>query len=298
MVATATGPVGERSTDVSSRYAQNCAPTIKRARLQRTANDTPDTMLPDVRKRKIVGIVSERGGCSVDDLAAELDCSKATIRRDLNDLADQQLVERTHGGAVPATSVGEEQTYGQKEVQNLDAKMAIAERAVEEIHDNEVVFFDSGTTTMQVAKQAPTDGSFLSVTNSPLLALELCKGDNEVKLTGGSLRQRTRALVGPSAERFMAQMTFDLLFLGTNAIDFEQGLMTPNEDEARLKELMIEKARRVVLVADTSKLDQQGFVRFARFEDLDTFITDEQLPEEAREPLLSAGVKLVEGAER
>lgn len=251
-------------------------------------------MLPDVRKRKIVGLVSENGGCSVDELSEELDCSKATIRRDLNDLADQQLVERTHGGAVPATSVGQEQTYDQKEVQHLDAKMAIAERAVEEIHDNEVVFFDSGTTTMQVAKQAPTDGSFLSVTNSPLLALELCKGDNEVKLTGGSLRQRTRALVGPSAERFMEQMSFDLLFLGTNAIDFEQGLMTPNEDEARLKELMIEKSRRVVLVADTSKLDRQGFVRFARFEELDTFITNDKLPPEAREPLLSAGVTLIE----
>lgn len=253
-------------------------------------------MLPEVRKRTIVSLVSERDGCSVGELAAELDCSKATIRRDLNDLAEQQLVERSHGGAVPATSVGEEQSYRQKEVQHLDAKMAIAERAVEEIHDNEVVFFDSGTTTMQVAKAAPTDGSFLSVTNSPLLSLELCQGDNEVKVTGGTLRQRTRALVGPSAERFMAQMSFDLLFLGTNAIDPEQGLMTPNEEEARLKELMIEKARRVVLVADSSKLGEQGFVRFATFDDVDTFVTDGRLTGDAREPFQAADVEIVEGA--
>jgi DeoR family fructose operon transcriptional repressor len=255
-------------------------------------------MLPEVRKRKIVSLVSERDGCSVGELAKELDCSKATIRRDLNHLAEQQLIERSHGGAVPATSVGKEQTYGQKEVQNLEAKMAIADRAVDDIHENEVVFFDSGTTTMQVAKAAPTDGSFLAVTNSPQLSLELCKGDSEVKLTGGSLRQRTRALVGPSAERFMEQMNFDLLFLGTNAIDFEEGLLTPNEEEARLKELMIEKARRVVLVADVTKLDKQGFVRFAEFEDLDTFITDETLAPEAREPFQSAGVELVDGVAR
>ncbi|GAA0267410.1 HTH-type transcriptional regulator GlpR [Halobacterium noricense] len=255
-------------------------------------------MLPEVRKRKIVGLVTDQGGCSVDDLSEELEFSKATIRRDLNDLAEQQLIERSHGGAVPATSVGEEQTYGQKEVQNLEAKMAIAERAVEEIHENEVVFFDGGTTTMQVAQTAPRDGSFMAVTNSPPLSLKLIQRDNEVKITGGSLRERTRSLVGPSAERFMEQMNFDLLFLGTNAIDLDQGLMTPNEDEARLKELMIQKSQRVVLVADGTKLDEQSFVRFAEFEDVDTFVTDEPLSEAAREPFQSAGAELIEVRDR
>lgn len=252
-------------------------------------------MLPAARKRQIVELVSEQGGCSVDELAAELDCSKATIRRDLNDLADEHLIERSHGGAVPATTVGQEQTYGQKEVQNLEAKLAIAERAVEEIHDDQVVFFDSGSTTMETAKQAPDDGSFLAVTNSPLLALELGTEDTEVKLTGGSLRSSTRALVGPSAERFMERTTFDLLFLGTNAIDPEQGLMTPNEDEARLKELMIERAERVVLLSDVSKLDERSFLRFADFDDLDVFVTDGTLSGDAREPFESADVEVVEG---
>jgi len=252
-------------------------------------------MLPAARKRKIVELVSENDGCSVEELADAMDCSKATIRRDLSDLADRQLIERSHGGAVPATTVGEEQSYGQKEVQSLDAKMSIAERAVREIQENQVVFFDAGSTTMQVAKHAPTDGSFLSVTNSPLLALELSKEDNEVNLTGGTLRRQTRALVGPSAESFMERMNFDLLFLGTNAIDPVQGLMTPNEDEARIKELMIEKSRRVVLVADGSKLQNRSFVRFAGFEDLDVFVTDASLTETQRDPFETAGVELVEG---
>lgn len=250
-------------------------------------------MLPAARKRQIVELISENGGCSVTELAEELNCSKATIRRDLNDLADKQMVERSHGGAVPATTVGQEQTYGQKEVQNLESKMAIAERAVEEIHEDQVVFFDSGSTTMQIAKQAPTDGSFLAVTNSPLLALELGKDDANVQLTGGSLRRSTRALVGPSAERFMERTTFDLLFLGTNAIDPDEGLMTPNEDEARVKELMIEKARRVVLVADVSKLDEQSFLRFARLDEIDAFVTDETLSPEVREPFEAANVELL-----
>jgi DeoR family fructose operon transcriptional repressor len=252
-------------------------------------------MLPAARKRKIVELVSENGGCSVDELAETMECSKATIRRDLNDLADQQLIERSHGGAVPATTVGEEQSYQQKEVQNLEAKMAIAERAVEEIHENQVVFFDAGSTTMQVAKHAPKNGSYLAITNSPLLALELSKRDNEVNLTGGTLRRQTRALVGPSAEGFMERMNFDRLFLGTNAIDPEQGLMTPNEDEARIKELMIEKSQRVVLVADGSKLDNQSFVRFAEIDAVDLLVTDARLTDSQRDAFEGAGVELVEG---
>ena len=254
-------------------------------------------MLPEARQRKIVELVSDRDGCSVEELADEMDCSKATIRRDLNELADKQLIERSHGGAVPATSVGQEQTYRQKEVQNLEGKVAIAERAVEEVHDNQVVFFDAGSTTMQVAKQLPANDSVLAVTNSPLQAMELDDDGTEVKLTGGSLRRPTRALVGPSAERFMERTTFDVLFLGTNAIDADGGLMTPNEDEARIKELMIEKSRRVVLVADGSKLQNRSFVRFAGFEDLDMFVTDASLTDAQREPFESAGVELVEELE-
>ena len=252
-------------------------------------------MLPAARQRQIVEIVSERGGCSVDTLADELDCSKATIRRDLGTLADKQMIERSHGGAVPATTIGQEETYGQKEVQNLEAKQAIADHAINEIQENQVVFFDSGSTTMQIVKRVPGDRSFIAVTNSPLLGLELDKGGSEVKITGGSLRRPTRALIGPSAERFMNRMTFDLLFLGTNAINTNSGLMTPNEDEARLKEMMIQKSQRVVLVADQSKIDKQSFIRFARLEELDAFYTDGNVSSEIRERFEEADVDLVDG---
>ncbi|WP_129115830.1 HTH-type transcriptional regulator GlpR [Halegenticoccus tardaugens] len=251
-------------------------------------------MLPAERKRKIVELVSEADGRSVEGLADELDFSKATIRRDLRDLEDDGLIERSHGGAVPVTTVGREQTYGQREVQNLDGKRAIAARAVEEIRDGEVVFFDAGTTTMQVAKRAPKDGSLLAVTNAPRLAVELGGEDTEVMLTGGTLRRRTRALVGPTAESFMERMNFDLLFLGTNAIDAGEGLTTPNEDEARMKELMVEKAERVVLVADAGKVEKRSFVRFAGLADVDVFVTDRKPPTTVREAFETGGGEVVE----
>ncbi|WP_049917198.1 HTH-type transcriptional regulator GlpR [Halogeometricum pallidum] len=254
-------------------------------------------MLPAERKRRIVELVSADDGRSVEGLAEELGYSKATIRRDLRELEDRGLVERSHGGAVPVTTVGKEQTYGQKEVQNLDGKRAIAARAVEEITDGQVVFFDAGTTTMEVAKQAPKDGSMLAVTNSPRLAVELGKEDNDVKLTGGTLRSRTRALVGPTAESFMERTNFDLLFLGTNAIDPDGGLTTPNEDEARMKQLMAEKATRVVLVADTTKVGKRSFVKFADVSDVDVFVTDDQLPARERRAFENEGVTVVEVSE-
>lgn len=231
-------------------------------------------MLPEQRKREIVELVSNRDGCSVEELADDLEVSKATIRRDLSELEDEGLVDRSHGGAVPVTAVGREQRFAQKEIQNLDAKTAIGKRAATEIHDGQIVFFDSGTTTMEVAKHVPTEVSFVPVTNSPVLALELGQEARSVKLTGGTLRHRTRALVGPSAEKFMRRTNFDLLFLGTNSIANDGTLTTPNEDEARMKQLMVERSERVVLVTDGSKFDDRSFVEFASLDDIDILITD------------------------
>ncbi|WP_121741241.1 HTH-type transcriptional regulator GlpR [Natronorubrum halophilum] len=255
-------------------------------------------MLPEQRKRTIVELVSDRDGCSVEQLADQLGVSKATIRRDLDDLEAERLVERSHGGAVPVTAVGREQTYVQKEVQNLDAKARIGARAATEIHDGQVAFFDSGTTTMQVAKQAPTDTAFIPVTNSPVLALELGQTANEVKLTGGTLRHRTRALVGPSAEAFMGRTNFDLLFLGTNGVGGDGSLTTPNEDEARMKELMVESAERVVLVTDETKFGEQSFLQFASLEDVDVLVTDAEPSDEIAEACTAADVTVgVEGSD-
>ncbi|PSP75985.1 DeoR family transcriptional regulator [Halobacteriales archaeon QS_3_64_16] len=256
-------------------------------------------MLPDSRRREIVEQVREHDGRSVTELADRLGFSKATIRRDLRDLDAEGLIERSHGGAVPTKTIGRERSYDQREIRNLEAKTAIGERAAGEIDAGEIVFFDAGTTTMEAAKAISEEQNFLAVTNSPLCALGLAEDDREVKLTGGTLRPRTRALVGPSAEEFMERIHVDLLFLGTNAIDAERGLMTPNEDEARVKQLMVEHAERVVLLADASKLGERSFVGFADLADIDFVCTDADLDGEEgthtqyREAFAESGVEVV-----
>lgn len=249
-------------------------------------------MLPKERQRRIVDIVNENGSCSVAELSEQLDYSKPTIRRDLNTLEQEGLVDRSHGGAVPVDKVGAEQSYGQKEVQHLESKQVIAERAVEAVRDEEIVFFDGGTTTMQVARRMLDERRYVAVTNSPQLADELVETADEVKLTGGTLRGKTRALVGPTAEQFMHRTNFDLVFLGTNGIAADAGLTTPSEDEAEIKSMMVEKSKRVVLVCDASKFDQRSFARFAELADVDLLITDEQPPDALASALEKADVSI------
>lgn len=249
-------------------------------------------MLPANRKRHMVEVITEQSGCSVSELAAEFACSEGTIRRDLKELSEKGLINRTHGGAVPETIIGREQPFDQKEVQNLEGKAAIADRAVREIHEGQVVFFDSGTTTMEVAKKAPTDGSFVAMTNSPVIGLELAEESGVVHLTGGTVRHQTRALVGPGAERFIERRWFDLLFLGTHAIDSEAGLTSPNEQEARMKESMVDHAGLVVLVAEAAKIGKQSFVKYASLSDVDLFVTDRPLSDEHREMFIEADVEI------
>lgn len=246
-------------------------------------------MLPVERKRTIVKTVTERDGCSVADLAAELEFSKATIRRDLQELAAEGRIERSHGGAVPVDSGRRGRAYDEREVENLDAKQAIAERASEEIQAGQVVCFDSGTTTMEVARAAPDEG-FVGVTNMAEIALELTTRDVDVKLTGGTMRTRSHALVGPSAEAFIDRTNFDLLFLGIASIDAESGLSTPDEDEAAVKRQMVAAASRVVLVADGSTFGERSFRSVAGHSDIDCLVTDEPLQPGLAEALADTDV--------
>lgn len=248
-------------------------------------------MLPEQRKQNIVELVTERDGCSVADIAEHEDVSKATVRRDLQELTENGRLNRSHGGAMPVTTVRTEKPFRQREARNLEAKQAIAKRAIREISSNHVVFFDAGTTTMQIAKEAPADVTFLPVMNSPLLALEFGDRESDVKLTGGSLRHQTRALVGPIAESFLAKTRFDVLFLGTNGIE-PGGLTTPNEDEARMKERMIERADHVVLVSDSSKFGERCFIRFGTLSDIDVLVTERHPPEPIADAVERTGATL------
>jgi DeoR family fructose operon transcriptional repressor len=235
-------------------------------------------MLPEERKRRIVELVTARDGCTVAELSTELDFSETTIRRDLDDLDGQNLIERTHGGAMPV--VDRISDYERRARKNRAAKEAIAERAVEEIHEEQVVLLDAGSTTLEVSKRIPEDLAFVAVTNHPLIVHELGGKAAKVQLTGGTFEKEHQILWGPLAERVIERMEFDIALLGTEGVHAEAGLTTAYDDAARIKELMITNSRRSVVLADHSKLGKRNIVRYAAFSDIDLLVTDGELPED------------------
>jgi len=236
-------------------------------------------MGPEKRRRRIVELVTRHGGLTVTELSDRVEVSESTIRRDLNDLADRDLIERTHGGAVPVSNVGSEPSFRQKVVQGKDRKRAIGARAAGEIRGGQVVFFDSGTTTLQAAREAPNDGSFVSVTNSPLLAMELGKDKGIVEVTGGTFRGETLALIGPQAEKYIRLSNFDLAFIGANGLDEAGALTVPVEAEANVKREVIANAARVHVVAEVEKFGERAFREFATLEDVDAVVTGREIPD-------------------
>jgi DeoR family fructose operon transcriptional repressor len=252
-------------------------------------------MIPEERKREIAEIVKKHDGSSVQELADSLSVSKSTIRRDLKQMDEEERIRRTHGGALPVKNLADEASFAHRSVKNLDAKKSIADRALNEISNGQVVMFDSGTTVFEVAKRVPKDGSLFSVTNSIELGFELGKNDGNLRVTGGNQRNKSRSLVGPVTETFLSNHQFDLLFLGTNSINLENGLSTPNEQEGHVKQMMVQQSRRVVLLADGSKLGQQSYVKFADIEDIDMFITDVRLSNSQREDLQTKDIGVIDG---
>jgi|AntDeeMinimDraft_5_1070356.scaffolds.fasta_scaffold01355_7 DeoR/GlpR family transcriptional regulator of sugar metabolism len=251
-------------------------------------------MLPLERRQEIVNLVNDSQGCSVEELASEFGVSETTIRRDLQELSEQNLIERTRGGAMPTVSRGKD--YDNRKIHNLEAKAAIGAQAVDEIHQEEIVIFDCGTTTFEIAKQVSTDQSFVPMTPMPLIGRELAQKGFETHVTGGLYRPENYTAVGPWAEKFIQQTNADLFFLGTDGIDTD-GLTARNVHQHRLKELMIENAKRTVLVSDHTKFGDNHTFRFAGLDAVDLFITDREIPVDIREAFRSAGVDLVENTD-
>ncbi|ELZ31314.1 DeoR-type DNA-binding transcriptional regulator [Halogeometricum pallidum JCM 14848] len=248
-------------------------------------------MLPKRRRQKILDLINDRNGCSVDELADELGVSGATIRRDLGDLEERSLVERTHGGATPPVSHGK--PYETRKVYNVDQKRSIAERAVEEVREKQVVSFDSGSTLIEIAKRVPVEASMTPITRMPSVAHELAEVGHEVYLTGGTYRTESHSCVGPWADERVQQMNADLLFLGTDGVD-EAGLTARAMEQSQTKRALIDNAERVVLVADHSKFGDSHAFQFASHSSVDLLVTDGAVPSAVRDGLDSAGVEIVE----
>lgn len=235
------------------------------------------------RQREILRLARDGGRVDVVSLAEEFQVTAETIRRDLKALDRAGLVRRVHGGAIPAGRLDFEPDLAERETTAADEKDRIAGAALAELPVDGTLIVDAGSTAARLAGILPAEASLTVVTHSLPIAARLADHPGiQLHLVGGRVRHRTRAAVDAWALRAYAEIRADVFFVAANGFSAEHGLTTPDLAEAAVKRAAMAAARRVVLLADSSKHGQEHFARFGDLSDVDLLITDSGLgPDDA-----------------
>lgn len=235
-------------------------------------------MRTEHRRREIVRRLYLMGYVEARELAEELGVDASTIRRDLDALARDGDVQRTHGGArLPAGAV--DLPYELKQVERIPAKQAIAGAAAALVRDGESVVLDSGSTTYELATRLCAREQLTIVTNDIRIA-QVVRAHPKVRLlvAGGELLRSTYTLFGERTVEFLHDLSVDWTFLGADAIDATT-ITNTNTIEVPLKRAMLAVARAAVVLADSSKFGRRALVRVADVGEVDRVITDADLPD-------------------
>ena len=247
-----------------------------------------------VRRKQICELIARRGECSIEELIERFGVSGMTVRRDLQLLADQGKVIRTHGGAAMAERISFEFEFLNRVRENHAAKEAIAACAASQIKDGESVILDSGTTTLELAKQLRGRRGLTVITSSLPIAAQLQYDQGiEVLLLGGRLRPSSPDLAGALTESNLETLRADAGFLGADAIDRHGAVYQASPELARMLAKMAASARRVFVVADGSKLGKTALCRFGRLSDWAALITDASADRSVLASLKKAGASII-----
>lgn len=251
-------------------------------------------MLPNNRLRRILELVNQHGTLSNAALADALAVSTMTVRRDLDVLERQGYLRRIHGGA---RAIDEwDVDYRLRRSRNVCAKRLIGAKAAEWVQDGETVYLDAGTTTMEVAKaiKARRLNHVRVVTHAVNIAAELTGTPGLGLLQiGGELFLHNYSATGPLAIETVRRFSFDRLFLGAQGVDLTAGVTNSSLLEAEVKNAAIASSRWICLVCDASKWGRVTFASSGDLRDLDLFITDSRLPQEARVNLAELGLEVI-----
>lgn len=226
------------------------------------------------RHELILRSLQERGEVQVSSLASQLECSEMTIRRDLESLERLGGLRRVHGGAVSSYLSAEEAPFEIRVLENIEAKTAIAAAAVDLLVEGETVILDGGSTAMEVARSMRQRRlTVMPLALRPVLELD---GNPDIKLLlpGGEVRTNELSLVGSLGEHAFSQLRFDTFVMGICGIDARAGVTTHMLAEADVKRAAAKAARRVIAVADASKIGRVAFGHVCDIGDVDILVTD------------------------
>jgi DeoR/GlpR family transcriptional regulator of sugar metabolism len=250
------------------------------------------------RRNIIVEIIRRQGRISIEEICQHFEVSEMTARRDLQDLDRNGLLRRVHGGAVSSFGRSFEPGYQMRASNNIDAKVAIGKKAAELVADGDSIALDVGTTTLEVARALKNHHSLTILTASLPIAFELISNhsvgtDIRLILTGGVLRSGELSMVGDFAERTFQEIHVDKAFLGIGGLSIENGLTEYNLEDAMVKRALIKSAQKVIVVADSSKLERTTFASVCPVSAINVLITDEKAPKRIIQNLLQKKIEVL-----
>lgn len=252
-------------------------------------------MIADERRRVILEIIKNKKVVSVQSLSQELKTSVVTIRRDLDFLSEKGLIRRSHGGAtLNDEKVGLEFTFDIRNEKEREIKKIIAKRAASYITSGDSIGIDIGTTAYQVSKYIKDIPKLNVVTASIPVVIELLDAkDINVICTGGAVSRKDKSLIGHDAIRTINEYILDKVFIGVAGISFKCGLTLYNINDALVKRVMIERAKEVILLADSTKIGEAKHEFLADIDVINKIITDNAITYEDRKQFESRGIEVI-----
>ncbi len=246
------------------------------------------------RQQDILTLAREQGRVLVDELAQRFDVTPQTVRKDLNDLCNRRLLSRVHGGAIVASGV-QNLSYEARRFVAQEDKRAIGRAAAALIADDTSLFVTIGTTTEAAAAALSGHRNLLVITNNLNVAMTLTRStEHEVIVAGGPVRRADNAVIGSAAVDLIKQFKVDTAIIGASAIDEDGALLDFDYREVQVAQAIIANARRVILVADRSKLERSAPVRIAHLTQVDVFVTDSLPSRSLRQLCTDKGIRLIE----
>jgi DeoR family glycerol-3-phosphate regulon repressor len=226
------------------------------------------------RHSEIMQMAKDHGRVLVDDLATHFGVTPQTIRKDLNDLCDQRLLSRIHGGALFPSGIANVEYEARRKIA-AGEKEAIGRAAARIIPDNASLFINIGTTTEEVSKALLDHAGLMVITNNINVAnrMRVYPGI-EVVIAGGVVRGSDGGVVGEAAVDFIKQFKVDYAVIGASAIDHDGALLDFDFREVKVAQAIIANARHVILVSDATKFERTAPVRIGHLSQVNTFITD------------------------
>lgn len=252
-------------------------------------------MFQEERLQKIGDMVKQKKFCSINELCASFDISKATARRDLKTLAERNILCLTRGGAKDvAIGTTYEPPYTEKKNINHEEKVRIANKACSFIKYGETVILDSGTTALEMAGVLEFMQGITVATNDILVACKLANArDIELTVIGGSIRKNYYTTIGYFAQFALEHINADKAFLGVDALDVKKGCMITNMEEVIIKKLIMKSAREKIVICDHSKFENVAFMNLCTVNEIDMIITGSELNKNVYSQFVDAGINII-----